>query len=206
MRVQKRNLLGPALLTAVVGVLAWGQFEPRATGFTPTASEGSIASSDGGVPVAYTVDARSTEAWVFFDFARSAVIDTSFEAGGWDIALRRTQLRTNGGITNRRGNVAVANLGAVAFDLTAIPERPVFATDRLGGDDGDEVVNNAIPKWYRYNFISHAVSARDAVYDVRTDRGRDALVRFESYYCEDGSPGCVTVRYLLVPHATAESR
>lgn len=59
-------------------------------------------------------------------------------------------------------------------------------------DDGDKNENPAIPKWYRYNFVRHVVVARENVYVVRTGGERDAIVRFDSYYCDDGSPGCVT--------------
>ena len=201
---RKRYLLIPpaTLLVALAAVLIWGWRQPRPAGFAPGMAV-IAAPAPAGQSALYTVDARSADEWVFFDFARGAVIDATFEADGWDIALRRTQLRTNGGVTNPRGNVAVANLGAVPLDPAAVPAHPVLATDQLGGEDGDEVVNEAIPKWYRYNFISHVVSARDAVYMIRSGARQDAIVQFESYYCADGAPGCVTFRYLLVPRAAA---
>ncbi len=200
MRIRARHLLifSLAPLAVLAAALIWGRQQARPVGFAPTVSGEAPAAATLAGPVTYTVDARSREAWVFFDFAAGTIVETSFDGAGWDIALRRTELRTNGGVTNPRGNVAVANLGDVALETAAIPADTAFASDQLGGDDGDQVVNEAIPKWHRYNLLAHIVSAREATYLIRTNAGRDVLVRFDSYYCEDGSPGCVTFRYLAV--------
>lgn len=202
MRIRKRQLLilPVALLAVLAAALVWGRQQARPVGFAPTVSgEAPAAAVAVAGPLTYTVDARSTDAWVFFDFREGAVVEASFDGAGWDIALRRTELRTNGGVTNPRSKVAVANLGDVALDPAAIPADLAFKTDQLGGDDGDRIVNEAIPKWHRYNLLAHVVSARDATYLIRTNGGGGVLVRFDSYYCEDGSPGCVTFRYQQVP-------
>ncbi len=37
--------------------------------------------------------------------------------------------------------------------------------------------------------------SRNHTYDVRTAAGEPVVVTFVSYYCDDGSPGCITFRY-----------
>ncbi|HJM89108.1 MAG TPA: hypothetical protein QF624_05705 [Dehalococcoidia bacterium] len=63
--------------------------------------------------------------------------------------------------------------------------------------------NPEIMKWYFYNFVRHVIVARDDVYLIRTGEGQDAIVRFDSYYCEDESPGCITFTYRLVPSVSS---
>lgn len=188
-----------AVLAAVV---VWGQFQPKPPGFAPTAAP-VVAAEAESAAVQVTIDARDKQAWVFFDFDSGSVVDSDFTALDWDFAFRRTKLRTNGGATNAPGPVAVVDLGEVDLALAAPPARPEFAVDALLGEDGDELRNPAIEKWYRYNFVRHVIVARADVYLVRTGGARDALVRFDSYYCEDESPGCVTFTYRLVPGASA---
>ncbi len=195
-----------AIPLAVVAALAtgviWGQLQPKPAGFAPT-EEAAVAAVPDSSAVQFTVDARDKKQWVFFDFDSGTVVDSDFTALDWDLAFRRTKLRTNGGETNALGPVGVAGLGETDFALAELPDTPKFTVDALMGEDGDELKNPAIEKWYRYNFIKHVIVARADVYLVRTGGDRDAVVRFDSYYCEDESPGCVTFTYRLVPSTGA---
>jgi hypothetical protein len=65
----------------------------------------------------------------------------------------------------------------------------------------DEQVNN----WYSYSFISHIVSTNPSTYLIRSGNDLDAIVFFDSYYCDDEESGCITCSYGLVPAATAET-
>ncbi len=188
------------LIAAVAAVFIWGQLQPKPEGFAPTMAAGAVVVD--AAPVRYTIDARDRSEWVFFDFARGSVVESDFEAADWQLAFRRTGLLTNSGVTNPAGPTGVINLGETTLEEAVPPARLDFAVDELGGEDNDTVQNPAIKKWYRYNFIRHVVIARPDVYLVRTGGDRDALVRFDSYYCDDESPGCVTFHYRLVPRAS----
>ncbi len=143
-----------------------------------------------------TVDARDDSAWAFFDFSQGQVIDTSMDAPDWQLAFQRTTLLTNSGITNTSGPSGAVNLGEVDFDGAQLPGGAVFIVDEL--DDAGDAGNAAISDWYNYQFINHVIEAKRNVYAVRADDSSVALVRFDSYYCDDGSPGCVTFVYRLV--------
>lgn len=194
-------------VAALVTVFVWGQLQPKPPGFAPTTVE-TLAAEAPAVeapavkalaveagPVRFTIDARDKQQWAFFDFDSGTAIETDFEAQDWDLAFRRTKLRTNSGETHPAGTVGVANLGEVDFATATAPPAPAFEVDALMGEDGDELRNPAIEKWYRYNFVRHVIVARPDVYLVRTSEGREAIVRFDSYYCDDQTPGCVTFNY-----------
>jgi hypothetical protein len=199
----------PVLLGSVLAaVFVWGQLQPRPPGFAVTAATDSPAASSpdqaaaesapAPVPTQYTLDARDKVDWTFFDIDSGAVITSTFEDLDWDLALKRTKLLTNSGITNAAGTVGAMDLGELDLDTAEPPGSREFVVDALGGDDGDEPRNEAISRWYNYDFIRHVIVARDSVYLVRTSDGDEALIQFESYYCEDESPGCVTFQYRLL--------
>lgn len=200
-----------AALAIVAALLGWGQLQPKPGGYSPTAAAVPVApevaeaapdilaaAPQPARPVRYTVDARDKVEWVFFDF-ETGVVTSTFEATDWDLAFRRTKLRTNSGATNAAGPGGAMNLGEGTLEAAVVPGDVDFAVDAL--DEDDNLRNPSIPKWYRYNFIRHVILARPDVYLVRTGGEQDALVRFESYYCEDELPGCVTFSYRLVPAA-----
>lgn len=202
-------ILPLAALVTVAALLGWGQLQPKPRGYSPTAAAVPVtpevaeaapdilaAAPQPARPVRYTVDARDKVEWVFFDF-ETGVLASIFEATDWDLAFRRTKLRTNSGATNAAGPGGAMNLGEGTLEAAVVPGDVDFAVDAL--DEDDNLRNPSIPKWYRYNFIRHVILARPDVYLVRTGGEQDALVRFESYYCEDESPGCVTFSYRLVP-------
>lgn len=190
----------PLAVVAVLGaLLVWGQLQPRPPGYAPSFAGGIEAAAQPAAPVQYTVDARDGERWVFFDFTRGSVVKAGFDAPGWDLAFQRTRLVTNSGATNPAGPAGIIDLGEMMFEDALAPAAAEFAIDEVVGDGGERNENPAIRKWYRYNFVRHVIVARENVYVVRTGGERDAIVRFDSYYCEDGSPGCVTFTYRLVP-------
>lgn len=233
MRFRKRYLFGiPVAIVAVaLGVFVWGQLQPRPEGFAPTEAARPVAATEeaGGSgdalakaessPVSaglepepeaaiwlrLTVDARDRDRWVLVDLDRGVVLEgASFAGSDWDFAFRRTGFRTNSGVTNPAGAVGVADLGEVDPETATPLASAAFEVDAPAGEDGDDVRNGAVGKWYSYNFIRHVVLPHDNVYQVRTSDGRTLLVTFESYYCADDSPGCVTFRYLLFDGSLAD--
>lgn len=183
-------------LLAGVGLLVWGYFQPKPAGFAPVApEEEGVVTKDW---TRYTIDTRGRNEWVFFDFGEGRAVATTFAADDWDLAFKRTGLLTNSGVTNPDGSGGAIDLGEIPLEDAAVPPSPTFVVDGLGGEDEDEPTNAAISRWYTYSFLTHTVHAKDNTYLVSGGNNGDALVHFDSYYCEDEEPACVTFRYRLV--------
>ena len=209
------------LVLSVIGLFAWGGLQPRPPGFAPSeapsALDETVVVSDeievepDELPVMeqgwtrHTVDAVSLVDWVLFDFESGGVVDGDFASPEWDVAFRRTKLLTNSGVTHPTGPGGAFDLGEVPLDTASPPASVTFEVDRLGGDDDDEPENPAAGHWYSYSFITHIVTAKPNTYLVRTGESRDALVQFDSYYCEDEESGCITFRYRLIPKVAEAS-
>ncbi|MFV1998770.1 MAG: HmuY family protein [Acidimicrobiia bacterium] len=214
-RLKRTWLIGiPSLLAiGVVGTFVWGGLQPRPAGFAPVDEPQIVAAPQKVNPVVdeaafepmeitrYTVDAKSRDDWVLFDFNEGRVIEGDLSSPGWDLAFRRTTLLTNSGETNPSGAGGAIDLGEVLLEDAVTPESVVFDLDVLGGEDEDELENPAIGGWYSYSFIKHIISTRQNTYLVGTGEDLNALVQFDSYYCEDEEPGCITFRYRLVPQS-----
>jgi hypothetical protein len=208
------------VMLGIVGLFAWGGAQPRPEGFapmesdvTPAASAGSASSvveeldvpPVGEPPVRITLDAVSMDEWVLFDLVEGRIVEGDFSSEGWDIAFRRTKLLTNSGVTNPDGPGGAYDLGEVPLEEAMAPATFSFAEDHLGGDDADEPENEQAGRWYSYSFITHIVSTKPNTYLIRTGERLDALVQFDSYYCDDEESGCITFRYRLVPAAASRT-
>lgn len=209
-----------AVIIGVAGLFIWGSLQSRPAGFEPNEvveGEAPIVADEIAVVVAddvaaienevtrYTLDATSLDDWVLFDFETGQVMEGGFTSPDWDMAFRRTKLLTNSGVTNPSGPGGAFDLGDVPLEVASPPESVAFLVDSLGGEDDDEPENVAVGRWYSYSFISHIVSAKPNTYLLRTGGDLDALVQFDSYYCEDEEAGCITFRYRLIPSVAGES-
>ena len=184
--------MGLALLL-VAGWLLWVELRPPPEGFAPVTGRARATTSASPDLLQYTIDARSRQDWVFFSFSRGMAVTSSMDALNWDIAFRRTDNLTNGGETNPQGLGGAVDLGDVALAEASAP-RDGYEADATHEERGLE--NPALHKWYNYNWTSHTISSKDRTYAVRTAQGDLVLLSFVSYYCDDGSSGCVTFRYL----------
>jgi len=176
----------------------------------PVASASSLAEevdepAEREPPVRVTLDAMSMEDWVLFDLVEGRIVTGDLSSDGWDLAFRRTDLLTNSGVTNPSGPGGAFDLGEVSLEDAFAPATVSFAVDHLGGDDDDELENEQVSHWYSYSFISHIVSTKPNTYLIRTGESFDALVFFESYYCDDEESGCITFSYRLVPAVAGET-
>ena len=184
-----RSMVRPPLpLVAVAalfaGAIAWlvaASFRPRdVPTFTPTRAPIGAAPAVDTV----TIDARDPREWRFLSFARGPLVPP--DSADWDLALRRFRVVPAGD---------ALRLDTVMFDaLRDVPsagwQPTVFARD---------TVNPAIARWYRYDWLSHLLRARQGVYVVRTRAGLAVKVEFLSYYCPGPEPGCVTLRFARLP-------
>jgi hypothetical protein len=55
-----------------------------------------------------------------------------------------------------------------------------------------------LPRWYRYDFLSHLLRPTGLTYDLRTDEGAVTL-EVLGYYCPGPTAGCLTFRYTPAP-------
>ncbi len=139
------------------------------------------------------VNATSEEQWTYFDFSRGKqvkIFDKSSRE--WDMAFRRGNVITNGGATNKFGKGGVLDLGAVDFDsVDQVPNRP-FVEDEATSTG---TKNESLVSWYKYNYITHKLTARKHVYIIQSADGKYAKVQFLGFYCANKEPGCVHIRY-----------
>ena len=189
-----------ALLVALVLLAgAWMLWvfvlQPAPTGFAPTTGAAADVVSQPAAAVQYTIDSRSRENWVYFNFEQGIAVSTSQDALDWDLSLRRNDLLTNGGESNPLGMGGAVDLGEVPLAEATVPSDG-FLTDATDDERGLE--NPALHKWYNYNWTTHIISSKNHTYALRTASGDVALLTFVSYYCDDGSSGCVTFQYRML--------
>ena len=190
--------LGLGILLVAMGLLAggwllWIALRPAPAGFAPT--HGQAVGDAGQSPgvVQYTVDARSRKDWVYFSFQQGAAVAASPDSTDWDLAFRRTDLLTNGGDTNSRAQGGAVDLQQVPLADAVVPDGG-YLTDTTHEDRGLE--NPALHRWYKYNWTTHIITSKEHTYALRTATGEVVLLTFASYYCDDGSSGCITFRYV----------
>ena len=139
------------------------------------------------------IDATSDEHWAYFDFSRGKqvkIMDAS--SLEWDLAFRRGKIITNGGASNKFGQAGLIDLGEVNFDaVETVPEQK-FVLDQA---TRTEAKNPILEKWYKYNYLTHKLTARKNVYVMRTADGKFAKAQFLSFYCADKNAGCIQLRY-----------
>lgn len=137
-----------------------------------------------------TLDARSSERWVHFDLSSGRIVPP--DTGVWDLAVRRFHVVVNGG-ADLPGEAAVAPTGDTALAAVTRPPRDGWRTTREDADG--ELRHPLLESWYDYDFFSHLLRARPAVWAVRSASGKPYKLRFLSYYCPGPEGGCVTFRY-----------
>jgi hypothetical protein len=148
-------------------------------------------------PTVYTVDARSKELWMYFDFSRGTVIGVQNpKTDDWDIAFQRHTIRTNGGATNASGQGAVLALPEADFAaVTRVPTEAEFVAD-VQTKKRLHPYNPALQKWYNYSYTTNVLVPKPMVYIVRTQDGKYAKMRILSYYCKGDEAGCMTFEYV----------
>ena len=184
-------LLAIALLMG--GWLLFIALRSPPAGFAPSIGGPAAVAGEADGELQYTVDARSRREWVYFDFSSGTVVSASRESLDWDLAFKRTDILTNGGETNPAGEGGAMDLGEVLLGEAVLPAEGYLAD---ATDDENGVENPALHKWYSYNWTTHIVNSKGHTFAVRTATGELVLLKFASYYCDDGSSGCITLQYV----------
>jgi hypothetical protein len=148
-------------------------------------------------PVVYTVDARSKEMWMYFDFSRGSVVPVDNpKTSDWDLSIRRHVIRTNGGATNPNGQAALLALeGQELGAVSRVPDEAAFVSD-VRDKKRLHPYNAVVDKWYKYSYTTNVLLPKPIVYLVRTQDGKYAKMRIVSYYCKGNISGCMTIEYV----------
>lgn len=148
------------------------------------------------------VDATSTERWVLVDLDRGEEVDIATAAGAadWDLAVRRSEIKVNGGVSGA-GGVEVAETAVAFAEVERAPEIG-WVTDRADSpDDDDEAPDYAFAAggaWYDYDASAHLLSPRDTVYALRSTAGDHFAIELTGYYDAVGTSGFVGFRFAPV--------
>ena len=140
------------------------------------------------------INASSEDNWVYFDFSRGDVVDihdkTSLE---WDLAFRRSKVISNGGATNKFGRAGLIDLGSLNFEQVTEVPRDNYIQDMA---TRTETENPILLKWYRYNYLTHKLSAKPNTYAVKTANSKYVKVKFLGFYCTNKETGCIKMQYV----------
>ena len=180
-------------LALIAGVVTSSLRRPSVEGFVPTAPDPQEIGAGQIGPQLVTVDATAHDGWVFFDFSRGSVVEIgSRRSLDWDIAFQRRRIISNGGEPNPLGRAGVADLGDVDIDGALTLPTAGYLSDEQRADTPR---NRRLEDWYDYSWTSHLLEPANRTYAIRTADGNYAVLRFVSYYCPAGRPGCLTFRY-----------
>jgi HmuY protein len=195
------------IITTLCSVLAWGlvscsnggkpeAVDPRASVYEPTPPHPQEVGEHLVGPIVYTVDARSKDLWMYFDFSRGAVVAVQDpKSDAWDLAFQRYVIRTNGGDTNPAGRAALLSVAGDFATVTRVPEHAAFTSD-IRAKNRLYSANPVIEKWYTYSYLANVLAPKRVVYVVRTQDGKYAKMRILSYYCKESASGCLTFEYV----------
>ncbi len=142
----------------------------------------------------FTVNASSEENWTYFDLSRNSEVKihdpSSLE---WDLAFRRGKVISNGGATNKFGSAGLIDLGEIPFDSVAEVPQEKYVEDAATRTDTE---NPVLLKWYKYNYLTHKLTAKKNVYALRTANNKFAKIQFTNFYCDNDEPGCIQIKYV----------
>jgi hypothetical protein len=144
-------LIGFAVFLVAMGYLVAASFTRRTA---PTFAPAVEARGD-----TLTVDATDGRRWRYVSLTGGRVLAAP-DTAGWEIAVKRYNLHVAGD---------AVEIGPVAFE--AVRDAPVAARS----------IGSAIPKWYRYSFLTHLLESKRHVYVVRTAGGAYFKVQVLSY-------------------------
>jgi HmuY protein len=149
-------------------------------------------------------DASADNPYIYLDLVEGAKVEiddvAALESDAWDVAFKRSSLRTNGGDSGT-GGVEVAQIeGATIDEVTDPPADDQFTSDDWVSDDcqfqsdtGLEPAS-AFGVWYEYDKeAGHLVTPLPNVYVLRAHDGELYKFAIESYYGEDDTAAVYSV-------------
>jgi len=139
------------------------------------------------------INASSENDWTYFSLARGGEVKihdpSSLE---WDLAFRRGKVISNGGASNKIGQAGLIDLGSVEYDSVSEVPSENYIVDQATRTETESPV---LLKWYKYNYLTHKLSAKPNVYALRSATGKYAKVQFLGFTCDNQETGCIRLRY-----------
>ena len=152
-------------------------FDPASATYSPTSPRPVETVGNLTEPIVYTIDARSENVWVYFDFSRGAVVPVlDPKEDAWDLAFKRYVMKTNAAVSKVPGDVE--------FQADVRPKNRLYS------------FNPVLVKWYNYSYLANVLAPKPEVYVIRTQEGKYAKMRMLSYYCTGNMAGCMTFEYV----------
>jgi hypothetical protein len=175
----------PADSTTVAGVAS----EPGAV--VQSEHIKTVRGADGSF--ASEVNATNMQSWVYFSLRAQVEVspEQPEQSDSWDLGFQRSNVKVNGG-TSGAGGVLVSSAGG-SFESVQEPPADGYVAD-ADMDGSPDYAFGAGDGWYSYDPASHALTARDTVFVVKTAAGHFKL-QFSSYYDAAGTPGMPQFRW-----------
>lgn len=169
-----------------------------------TVTTGAVAVTTTGDVTSGTIDATAgglsgsaDNPYVYVDLVAGTRVDlddvTALTSDAWDIALKRSSLRVNGGDSGTGGRELAVVQGASLDVVTAAPTSG-YATDDFADEDCELQIipggepRSAFGEWYDYDPATHVVTPKEEVYVVKRDDGATVAIRFPTYYGDTAMP------------------
>lgn len=161
------------------------------------------------------VDAADEEAWVYLDLIQGVQVSPDASDSNWDIGLRRTDIRLNGGSSGSgpvgahdmlRGEYAALTVVPAEADFHQDGEELVMVSQPPAERTGDTACGgiNSDFGWYYYSGFcndgngQHYISPREAVYVLQLRQGQAIKLEMLSYYSADGASAHPAFRYAVL--------
>lgn len=135
--------------------------------------------------------------YIYVDLANGVRVDVDDLAARssttWDVALKRSSLRINGGDSGA-GNRKLAVVQAASMaDVTAPPTTGYASDDFTSADCMLETLPGGEPlsafgEWYDYDGTTHAVTPKSEVYVIERNNGSRTAFRIVTYYGDTAMP------------------
>jgi hypothetical protein len=168
------------------------------------------------------INASSNTAWNYYSFSRNEMVGSADESAennaawaarkDWDIAVRRYNIRTNGGeftTSGAQGGVATLDAGTTFASIQKVPAGVSFATDKAvtsSGMGGTTTVvrSEATVILFKQNedgsLVMPPVYLPAPVYVFRTADGANYYkVQFTQYQNEESATGHVKFNHAKIP-------
>lgn len=166
------------------------------------------------------LDATESGAWVYMnlrDGGQQVEVSNPLSELGWDIGLRRSNIRLNGGASGS-GQGAISPMAEPFDSVSQAPELGWYTDEASSSDqpDGSPVVSDGVDfaftratdgaenGWFIYNAQFHTLSPSPLVWALRSADGASYfLIEILDYYDEAGTSAVWRMRWkALIPPAS----
>ena len=135
--------------------------------------------------------------YLYVDLRTGARVDVDDLAArsstAWDIALKRSSLRVNGGDSGPGDRRLAVVPAASLAEVTAAPATG-YTSDDFTSDDcmlvtipGGEPMS-AFGEWYEYDLEAHSLAPKPEVYVLERNNGSRTALRIVTYYGDEAMP------------------